>query len=43
MAFVLGGQRFLKWCSTLLEQYAACHACHRLSQLIQKATEDISV
>ena len=29
--------------STPLEQSAACHACHRLPQFFQEATEDISV
>ena len=29
--------------STPLEQSVACHACHRLPQFVQKATEDITV
>ena len=36
-------QSLLKWCSTPLEQFAACQGCHRLSQFVQKATEGISV
>ena len=39
-----GRKGIFECCSTpLVEQSAACHACHRLPQFFQEATEDISV
>ena len=38
-----GRKGIFECCSTPLEQSAACHACHRLPQFFQEATEDISV
>ena len=38
-----GRQGIFECCSTPLEQSAACHACHRLPQIFQEVTEDISV
>ena len=38
-----GRKSIFECCSTPLDKSAACHACHRLPQFFQEATEDISV
>ena len=38
-----GRKSIFDCCSTALEQSAACHACHRLPQFVQEATEDVMI